>query len=228
MQRNLIRVLELSLIVLLIAGTIWLVNSVGIDEIRDRAARFGIWAPLVLLSLRLSSIIIPVLPGTAYSLLAGALFGFGQGLAIILVADFLGCSANFWIGHRYGRTVVQRIVGDRFMTKLDEWSQKYLESNFFLLTGGLMTSFFDYISYAIGLSQIPAKRFFMALGLSMVLIKPPVVAAGAGLIQGDKLLIIGSLVGVFALAIASAWINRKKATSKVTSDETREDTVSKR
>jgi uncharacterized membrane protein YdjX (TVP38/TMEM64 family) len=223
MQRNVIKVLELSLIVLLIAGTIWLVNSIGIDEIRDRAARFGIWAPLLLLLLRLSSIIIPVLPGTAYSLLAGALFGLGQGLAIILVADSLGCSANFWIGRRYGRSVVQRIVGDRFMTKLDGWSQKYLESNFFLLTGGLMTSFFDYISYAIGLSQITAKRFFQALGLSMMLIKPPVVAAGAGIIQGDKLLIVGSLVGVFALAIASAWINRKKATS----DEAREDTAPK-
>jgi uncharacterized membrane protein YdjX (TVP38/TMEM64 family) len=228
MQRNIIRVLELSLIVLLVAGTIWLINSVGIDQIRSNTARFGIWAPLILLLLRLSSIIIPVLPGTAYSLLAGALFGFGQGLAIILVADAIGCSANFWIARRYGRTVVQKIVGDRFMTKLDGWSQKYLESNFFLLTGGLMSSFFDYISYGIGLSKIPAKRFFMALGLSMVLIKPPVVAAGAGLIQGDKLLIVGSFVGVLALAIATAWINRKKVTSKTTSDEAREDIASKR
>lgn len=80
MQRKIVRVLELSLIVLLIAGTIRLVNRVGSDQIRNKVAQYDIWAPLIILLLRLTSIIVPVLPGTAYAVLAGALFGFGQGL----------------------------------------------------------------------------------------------------------------------------------------------------
>ncbi|MGL5871437.1 MAG: TVP38/TMEM64 family protein [Xenococcaceae cyanobacterium] len=211
MQQKITKILELSLIVLLIAGTIWFVNWVGIDQIRSNIARFGIWAPLIILLLRLSSIIIPVLPGTAYALLSGALFGFAKGLLVIAIADFFACATNFWIARRYGRGVVQKIVGKRFMAKLDRWSKKYLESNFFLLTGVLMSSFFDYICYGAGLSQMSSKRFLGALGLSIILIKPPVVAAGAGILQGDKLLIGGSLVGIFGLAIISAWMRRKDA-----------------
>ncbi|MGG6270077.1 TVP38/TMEM64 family protein [Leptolyngbya sp. AN03gr2] len=214
MQRRFVRVLELSLIVLFIAGTIWFVNRVGIDQIRANIAQYGIWSPLIVLLLRLSSIVIPVLPGTAYAVLSGAVFGFGQGLLVIAIADFLACSANFWVARRYGRGTVQRMVGERFMARLDRWSQKYLESNFFLLTGALMSGFFDYICYAVGLSRMSGKRFLSALGLSIAIAKPPVVAAGAGLLQGDRLLIGASLVGVFGLAIVSAWMRRKDAQSE--------------
>lgn len=48
-----------------------------------------------------------------------------------------------------------------------------------------------------------------ALGMSLVIVKPPVVAAGAGLLQGEKLLIAGSVLGMLAIAIISAWLRRK-------------------
>ncbi len=209
MQRRIIKILELSLIVLLIASAIWLINRVGIEQIRTNVAGFGLWAPLIIMLLRLSSIVVPVLPGTAYAILSGALFGFAQGLVVIAIADFLACSANFFIARRYGRPVVQRLVGKRFMDKLDRWSKKYLEGNFFLLTGAMMSSFFDYICYGAGLCRMPWQRFMSALGLSIVLVKPPVVAVGAGILQGEKLLIGASVVGVSAIAIISAWTRRK-------------------
>lgn len=209
MQRRIIKILEFSLVILLIAGAIWFINRVGIDRIRTNVAQFGIWAPFIILLLRLTSIVIPALPGTAYAVSAGALLGFAQGVIVITIADFLACTTNFFIARRYGRGVVQRIVGERFMDRLDQWSQKYLEGNFFLVTGALMSSFFDYICYAVGLSRMPWKRFMSALGLSIALVKPPVVAVGAGILQGEKLLIGASLVGVIAIAIISAWTRRK-------------------
>ena len=209
MQRKIIKILELSLIVLLIAGAIWLINRVGIEQIRTNVAGFGIWAPLIIMLLRLSSVVVPVLPGTAYAILSGALFGFAQGLVVIAIADFLACSANFFIARRYGRPVVQRLVGKRFMNKLERWSKKYLEGNFFLLTGAMMSSFFDYMCYGAGLCRMPWQRFMSALGLSIVLVKPPIVAVGAGILQGEKLLIGASVVGVLAIALISAWTRRK-------------------
>ncbi len=218
MQRKIIKILEFSLIVLLIAGAIWLINRVGIEQIRTKVAGFGIWSPFIIVLLRLSSIVVPVLPGTAYAILSGALFGFAQGLAIVVIADFLACSANFFIARRYGRKVVQRLVGKRFMDKLDGWSKKYLEGNFFLLTGAMMSSFFDYISYGAGLCRMPWQRFINALGLSIILVKPPLVAVGAGILQGEKLLIGASVVGMLAIATISAW-TRRKANQTVNSDE---------
>lgn len=209
MQHKISKILEFSLVVLLIAGAIWFVNSVGIEQIRTNVAQFGIWAPFMILLLRLTSIVVPALPGTAYAILSGALFGFAQGLIVIAIADFLACAINFFIARRYGRGVVQRLVGKRFIDRLDQWSKKYLEGNFFLMTGALMTSFFDYICYAAGLSRMSWQRFISALGLSIVIVKPPVVAVGAGILQGEKLLIGVSVVGVFAIAMISAWTRRK-------------------
>lgn len=74
MQRRIIKILEFSLVILLIAGAIWFINRVGIDRIRTNVAQFGIWAPFIILLLRLTSIVIPALPGTAYAVLAGALY----------------------------------------------------------------------------------------------------------------------------------------------------------
>ncbi|MBD1853285.1 VTT domain-containing protein [Leptolyngbya sp. GB1-A1] len=209
MQQRIIKVLEFSLVVLLIASAIWFVNQVGIDQLRANVAQFGIWAPFTILLLRLTSIVVPALPGTAYAVLSGALFGFAKGLIVIAIADFLACAINFFIARRYGRGVVRRLVGKRFMNKLDRWSQKYLEGNFFLMTGALMTSFFDYICYAAGLSRMSWKRFISAVGLSIAIVKPPIVAVGAGILEGEKLLIGASVIGVLAIAIITAWIRRK-------------------
>lgn len=210
MQSRIIKILEFSLVVLLIAGAIWLVNQVGIDRIRTNVAQFGVWAPFVILFLRLTSIVVPALPGTAYAILSGALFGFVQGVIVIAIADFLACMTNFFIARRYGRAVVQRFVSDRFMNRLDRLSQKYLEGNFFLIVGALMSSFFDYICYAAGLSQMSWKRFLSALSLSIAIVKPPVVAVGAGILQGEKLLIGASVVGMLAIAAISAWTKRQE------------------
>ncbi|WP_233221105.1 TVP38/TMEM64 family protein [Chlorogloea sp. CCALA 695] len=209
MQRKIIKILELTLIVLLIAGAIWLINRVGIEQIRNNVAQLGVWTPFIIMLLRLICIVVPVLPGTPYAILAGALFGFAQGLVIIAITDFLACSVNFFIARRYGRGVVQRFVGKRFMDKLDLWSKKYLGGNFFLLTGAMMSIFFDYISYGAGLCRVPWQRFISALGLSIVLVKPPLVAVGAGVLQGEKLLIGASVVGILAIALMSAWTRRK-------------------
>lgn len=209
MQRKIIKILELSLTLLLIAGAIWLINRVGIEQIKNNVAQFGIWTPFIIMLLRLFCIVVPVFPGTPYAILAGALYGFAQGLLIIAIADFLACSINFFIARRYGREVVQRLVGKRFMDKLDFWSKKYLGGNFFLLTGAMMSIFFDYISYGAGLCRVSWQRFSSALGLSIVLVRPPLVAVGAGFLHGEKLFIGASVVGISAIAIISAWTRRK-------------------
>ncbi|RUT05325.1 hypothetical protein DSM107010_55970 [Chroococcidiopsis cubana SAG 39.79] len=77
------------------------------------------------------------------------------------------------------------------------------------MTSALMSGFFDYVCYAAGLTQMPWKRFLSTLGLSIALVKPPVVVVGAGILQGEKLLIGALVVGMLAIAIVSAWTRRK-------------------
>jgi uncharacterized membrane protein YdjX (TVP38/TMEM64 family) len=207
MKQKLIKIAELSLIILLVALAIRFVNQVGIEQVRTNVAQFGIWAGLIVLLLRLTSIVIPVLPGTAYSILAGGLFGFTQGLIIIAIADLIACTANFYLAKRYGRGLVQRLVGQKFMAKVDWLGQNYLERNFFLVTGFLMTGLFDFVCYGVGMTQMRWRGFMAALLLSIAIAKPPLVALGAGIFEGGPMLLGIALLGMFILAMITGWVN---------------------
>lgn len=211
MKHRWIKWLKFSLTALFVVGAIVLINHYGIEQIRANISQFGIWAPLVLMLLRMISIVIPALPGTGYSLLAGALFGFTQGLIAIAIADAIACTINFYIAKRYGRNLVQKFVGEKFMDQVDTINQKYLEGNIFLVTALLMTGLFDFVCYAVGLTQMKWRRFIPALTLSIVVAKPPLVALGAGVLEGGKLLLGFALLGMFLLALVTGWLNRKQS-----------------
>jgi uncharacterized membrane protein YdjX (TVP38/TMEM64 family) len=210
MKNNIIKILRLGLIVLLIAVAIWSLNQFGIEQVRAKVEQLGVWAPLAVLLLRLVSIIIPAIPSTAYSILAGVLFGFVRGVIIIAIADLIACTVNFYLAKRYGRSLVQKLVGQRFMKRVDSLAQKYLEQNFFLVTGFLMTGLFDFVCYAVGLTQMKWRNFMAALILGVVLSTPPVVAIGAGVFEGGSILLGIALLGVFVLAILTGWLNHKQ------------------
>jgi uncharacterized membrane protein YdjX (TVP38/TMEM64 family) len=208
MKHNAMKILRWILIGVLIASAIWLVNKVGIEQIREQVDQFGIWAPVILFGLRFTSIIVPVLPGTAYAILAGGLFGFVQGLLVIVLADLASCTFNFYIARRYGRNLVERFVGEKFMEKVDSLAQKHLERNFFLMIGFLMTGLFDFVAYAIGLTRTSWQSYLVALVVSIIIAKPLWVAAGSGIFEGSQLLLGFALLGAFGIGIITAVLQR--------------------
>lgn len=212
MDKKTSRVIGFVVLVLLIAVPIVALKQLGIgkEEIRATVEQMGIWAPLGLFGLRFTSVVIPALPGTAYSILAGGLLGFGKGLAVVCSSDFLSCCLSFWLAKRFGRQLVSKVVGARFMDKVDRFSQRHLERNFFLMTAFLMTGFFDFVAYGVGLSRAPWRKFLPALALSIALSNPPIVALGSGLFAKGKLLLVAALLGVFALALLTGWLQRKQ------------------
>ncbi|ESA32596.1 snare associated golgi family protein [Leptolyngbya sp. Heron Island J] len=189
---------------------IWVIQRYGISQLHANVENLGVWAPLVLFFLRFTSVIIPALPGTAYSILAGGLLGFSQGLLVICIADLCSCSLSFFLSRQFGRSFVKRLVGEKFITRVDTLSQKHLERNFFLMTAFLMTGFFDFVAYAIGLTQASWLCFIPALALSILISNPPIVALGAGLLAGGKLLLAFAMLGAFALALLTGFLQRKQ------------------
>jgi uncharacterized membrane protein YdjX (TVP38/TMEM64 family) len=208
------RVLQLLLMILLVALVTVLVHRYGVTQLRAQVDQLGLWAPVGIFLLRFTSVVIPALPGTAYSVLSGSLLGFTQGLAVICLADLCSCTLSFGLSRRYGRKFVQRLVGKGFMHRVDALSQRHLEQNFFLMTGFLMTGFFDFVCYGVGLTKAPIARFAPALVLSIAISNPPIVALGAGLLEGGKLLLGFALLGVFGLAIITGLVRRQPRQSK--------------
>ncbi len=78
------------------------------------------------------------------------------------------------------------------------------------MTASLMTGFFDFVAYGVGLTKAPWKRFFPALVISIALSNPPIVALGAGILEKGKLLLVFALLGVFTLAVITGIVQRKQ------------------
>ena len=190
----------------------------------------GNWSILLLVFLRLISIVIPILPGTYCLLISGYLFGLVNGLLISSISDLLACSLSFFISKRYGRKILKLIISKRYLIKFESISKKYLERNFFLLTGFLMTGWFDFVSYGVGLTKLRWRKFLAALLISIFLSDLPFVATGStfrelqnenfnikNILDGDVpslqkeylVIFIVSVILIFSIGIIGAFINRK-------------------
>ena len=190
----------------------------------------GNWGVLLILLLRLISIVVPILPGTYCLLISGYLFGLGNGLLISFIADLFACSISFSLSKRFGRKLLKRIMSKKYLNKFENLSKNYLEKNFFLLTGFLMTGWFDFVSYGVGLTKLRWRKFLLALILSVILSDLPFVATGNSFrklqnqnfnikkildgnvpsLQKEYLIIfIVSVILIFSIGIMGAIIDRK-------------------
>ena len=218
-KRILLKVLKFSLIILLVVLGIWLLNTYGMEQIRAKVAQLGVWAPLGIFALRFISVVIPALPSSAYSLLAGGLFGFTTGVVVVSFADFISCSLSFYLSRRYGRSLVTKLVGERFMGRIDELSQRHLERNFFLMTAFLMTGLFDFVCYAVGLTKASPKIFIPALILGISISNATIVAVGAGIAGEGQWLLVVAMLGAFGLAIVTGIVQRKQQEKSLRVDD---------
>jgi len=198
----------------------------------DENRFFSLILILLLFLLRSISIVIPVLPGTIFSVAAGFQFGFTQGLVIIFCADFIACSISFLLARKLGRNYISRLLGLRQMRRVESISKDYLEKNYFLMTALLMSGFFDFVCYAIGLTKITWKRFMPALVFSIIISDSPFVASGVAagkikdiglrnflqkILNGDVTMISGNFLFLFIssfliiliLAMINIYLNKR-------------------
>lgn len=210
--------LKWVLLVIAVAVSIWLVRTYGLDAdtLRFKIKSLGLLAPLVLFGLRFISVVIPVIPGTAFALVTGLTLGLSQGLLVIILADFSSCSLSFYLSRRYGRTLVERLIGARFMNRVDRIGQQHLERNLPLLIALLMTGFFDFVSYGVGLTQTPWSRFLVALCISIPIAHTPVVVVGAQLLEKRQsyFLLGAAILVAFGVALITGILQRKNAASE--------------
>ena len=201
----------------------------------DQNRFFSLILICLLFLLRSISIIVPVLPGTIFSVAAGFQFGFIQGLVVIFCADFISCSTSFLLARNLGRNYVGNLLGGKQMRRVESISQDYLEKNYFLMTALLMSGFFDFVCYAIGLTRISWKRFMPALIFSILISDSPFVASGfaarkikdiglnnflqkilngeVNMISGNYLLLfISSFLIISILAILNICLNKRSST----------------
>jgi len=227
-QRNIVLIIFLALF--LLSYQIFDIEFVNrlLEKTGENIDSSSYQAALLIIFLRTISIVIPILPGTYCAVLAGYIYGIENGLMLMLITDFLSCSSSFLIARKLGRSFVSNLLGQKQMAKIEKISNKYLENNFFLMTGFLMTSWFDFVCYAVGLTKIKWRKFMPALILSIVISDLPFIAGGhaigklqnisfkdiingeVDIIDGPYLLIlIVSVLIIFGLGFINILLKRK-------------------
>ena len=211
-KENLQKFLQIALFTAAFILLVFLIQTYGIEPLRNAVKEMGIWAPLGILILRGISVILPALPSSVYSLLAGSLLGFKTGYLTIFISDLIFCQMAFFIARNFGREPVRKLVGVKAMKRIESFNQNQLEGNFFLMTGLLMTGLFDFLSYALGIGGTRWRIFTPALIISLLISDSIIVAVGAGVSQEAGLMLGGALLGIFALATITGF-NKNKASA---------------
>ncbi|MEN9493316.1 MAG: hypothetical protein RJA63_3765, partial [Pseudomonadota bacterium] len=150
------------------------------------------------------------LPGAAIMTLAGgALFGFTTGLVLISFASSLGATLAFLASRYLFRDAVLARFGPR-MKALDEGVKR--EGAFYLFALRLVPVFpFFLINLLMGLTALPARRFYWVSQLGMLAGTAVYVNAGTQLAQIDSLggILSPGLIASFALLGIFPFVAKK-------------------
>jgi uncharacterized membrane protein YdjX (TVP38/TMEM64 family) len=147
--------------------------SIVLVEVFDGAAKMrqwiigaGVWAPLVYVGLKASTYVIAPLSGTPVKLAGGVLFGFWEGAALGLAGDTIGASLNFWIARLFRDKAITRFAGKGAIKQIDELTEHVGGWKALLAARLILSSLYDFIAYAAGLSNLAFKQFFLVTVLA--------------------------------------------------------------
>lgn len=120
--------------------------------------QFGPYVLLVYIILQAVTIIIAPLGGFFLQVALIALFGPFKALILVYFVATPIYLVNFYIARKYGRPLVEKIVGSKALEKIDHLALDAGLSTLIILKV-FQGNIFDYLSYAIGLTQTPFKTF---------------------------------------------------------------------
>jgi uncharacterized membrane protein YdjX (TVP38/TMEM64 family) len=170
-------IISLGSIVLVLGGLYAVFAYFGITNVQETIDDAGIWAPLVLILAKASTIIIAPLSGSPLYPLAGALFGFWEGALYLILGDMIGVVVAFWISRILGRSIVEKMIGGdgKFLSR----ALKMMGTiKGFLVARICFAPLPEVVAYGAGLTRINFLVFliiFVAVG-----IPPILVLAGLG------------------------------------------------
>lgn len=182
--------------------------SIGLMQAFDGAAKVrhwiesaGAWAPLAYISLKAATYVVAPLSGTPVKLAGGALFGFWDGALYVLAGDMLGASLNFWIARLFRDRGIRRLAGRKAIRQIDGLTKHAGGWRALLVARLLLSSLYDFISYAAGLSYLPFKQFFLVSLLAGIPSTLSSAWIGNAAVTNQKLMVAVFVVSALALGV---------------------------
>lgn len=198
--------------------------SIVLVEAFDGAAKMrawiegaGAWAPLAFVGLKAATYVIAPLSGTPVKLAGGALFGFWEGAALGLLGDTIGASLNFWIARLFRDRAISQLAGKQAIKRIDELTEHVGGWRALLAARLFLSSLYDFIAYAAGLSKLPFKQFLLVSVLAGIPSTLTSAWLGNEAVTNSSFLYILfgiSALGLLGLLAARSWQSRTKGNQK--------------
>jgi uncharacterized membrane protein YdjX (TVP38/TMEM64 family) len=190
------------------------IEWIGVERIQQAIEDAGPLAPLVYILLKMATYIFAPLSSGPIQLSAGILFGFVPGLTYTMIGEVAGGAVSFIIARRFGRPVVQRLVGqegmgrvDRFVGQLGGWKALVYARIF-------LAAIYDFVSYAAGFTQsITLLQYVLVSTFVGIIPTGLFVAIGTSIAENRALVVVlYAVMGVLSLIpFAINWLRQRQA-----------------
>lgn len=184
---------------------IFLTTVIKQEDLKAFILQSGVWAPVVFMLAKVSTIIIAPLSGAFIYPLAGILFGTKVGLTYVVIADFIGYSTAFFISRMLGRSKVEKFF------EQSEKGTLYKIVDIVSTPKGFFTACFlffpvpELLAYGGGLSKLPYKYFVSILMPLSILGSLVLVSLGEFIGFNRHLILIMAGIFIFLLIVIGLW-----------------------
>lgn len=155
-KESITQIIWFVFVLALFVFSFWLLRK---GELQLVVENLGFWAPLLVIVLKMSTLIIAPLGGTPIYVLSGAVFGPTSGFIIVMIGDILGSSVCFFISRKYGAKILKTFVGEGNVEKVLQTVNIISSTKTFTKARLGFISMPELLAYAAGLSKIKFTTF---------------------------------------------------------------------
>ncbi len=191
------------------------------SEIQGIIETAGIWAPLIFILSKASTMIFAPLSGSPLYPLAGALFGLTNGFIYIVIGDAIGAVVSFYISRLLGRNFVEKFARGNIQS-IDKVLGFMENHKGFFITRVCFAALPEIASYAAGLTRIKFVPFFLIHNL--VGLVPSAILVYSGVLMAtftaNPGIMLAAVIASFAAAgfggiLLLGFVTKKKKVSTV-------------
>ena len=106
-KNHLVSIFVISLVAVLSIGSFF----IDINAFKDVIIGAGVWAPVLYILAKISTVVFAPLSGTVLYVFSVPLFGFWKGVLYSFIGDFIGAVITFYLSRIFGRQVISYFAG---------------------------------------------------------------------------------------------------------------------
>lgn len=176
------------------------------EVLRGYIERAGVWAPVLFILLKISTIVFAPLSGGPLYPLVGAFFGFFPGILYALIGDFIGYTIAFMLSRHLGHPIVRKLTAGHDRTMIARIVSHVGTAKGFLQACLALGFAPDLLSYGAGLSRLPYPIFIAIIMPLSAVVSTILVLFGSALGGGSDITYALMLpVGAIALMLVGGY-----------------------